>query len=99
MKKLSVFLDLVFVIGLSSCKKDYTCTCNTTISYDLGGIEATPEMKAFLPQNSTATSSETRKLKKKDAEDWCKGNEGTSSIKQNAGFITVTQTTTNTCSL
>jgi hypothetical protein len=33
MKKLSVLaIAAIFTLGLSSCKKDWTCTCTTTVT-------------------------------------------------------------------
>jgi hypothetical protein len=57
MKKIALTLaGIAFVaVTLTSCKKDYTCTC----TFDIAGV--------------SGSVSETQKLSKKDAEEWCEG--------------------------
>lgn len=60
MKKRLLLAAIVSVIGLSSCKKEMTCTCTTTQT-DSNGIVTTGE-----PRVTTY-----KKIKKSDAKDQC----------------------------
>lgn len=51
MKTITVFA-CVFLLALSSCKKEYTCTCSSTMSYTSGSF------------TDIRTGSETRVMKK-----------------------------------
>ncbi len=56
MKKIApIAVALLIVAGMTSCKKEYTCTCTTSYT---GGP-------------STTVSGKTAKMKKKDAEASC----------------------------
>lgn len=60
MKK--VFVAIVFIAALSSCKKDYTCVC-TIPAIVVDGVTITPESSVEV----------TAEFTKKDAEEWCEG--------------------------
>ncbi len=57
MKKVMLSLAVVGLFGLSSCKKDYTCTCTYTVDGDVVGT----------------TEAKLEDSKKSDAEDSCVG--------------------------
>jgi len=66
-KGLLVILGVAFIasMGFTSCKKDYTCTCTSTID--------------FLGTSSSSSSSTTIHDTKKKAKDACEGGTVTSS--------------------
>jgi hypothetical protein len=70
-------LAVLATLALTSCKKDYTCTCTTTVhqpAFNYGGME--------VQEESTTTStpvSSTIKDKKDDAKTKCESSNGTTS--------------------
>lgn len=62
---------LIFLLGtvalMASCKKEYTCECKTVETED--GVSTTLETKTL---NSPS------KMSKRNALDWCRNSEGTS---------------------
>ncbi len=59
MKKIILLGSVAFVaLSMSSCKKEWTCTC--TSSYSVNGVTS-----------SASASATTEKMSKKDAEDAC----------------------------
>jgi len=55
------------IAGMSSCKKEYTCTCTTTTSYS----SSNPAILTVLPEETSTTTS-IFEAKKKESEDKCK---------------------------
>lgn len=80
MKKLILpTLILGAAISFTSCKKDYTCDCTiTTTTTDFDGTVSTVNQDF----------SDTRELKKKDAEEWCDAYDSTESTVGFGGFST-----------
>jgi hypothetical protein len=58
MKKIFCLISFITVMILSSCKKDYTCTCITKDSAD---------------PTYNGSSIYMAKMKKKEADTWCAG--------------------------
>ena len=65
MKKLVLLASAAFIVAsMTSCKKDYTCVCTETYSYN--------------GTTQTETYAYTANLKKKDAKTWCEVNSSSS---------------------
>ncbi len=91
MKKLSIALGCLMALGFSSCKKEYTCTCTTTVTDPFFG----------LPIPTDEAPVEYTEKKKKDEKDaWCESYESSTQIPSGTGGLlgtaTVTQATTCT---
>lgn len=70
-------LAILGSLALTSCKKDYTCSCVATVhrpSFSYGGME--------VQEESTTSSNTTRTIKDKkdDAKTSCESGNGTSSV-------------------
>ncbi len=84
-------LVIASAMSFTSCKKSYTCDCVATQEIIISEEGYPDEIMA----GSTANYSYAGDMKKKDSEDWCSANEGTSSTDM-MGMVT---TTTITCTL
>ncbi len=71
MKKISLALGCLVVLGLSSCKKEYTCTCTATVADPIFGLP--------LPDGSTPVVY-TEKIKESEKTEWCDGYESTTQV-------------------
>ena len=68
MKKLMlVTVSALMIAGMTSCKKEYTCTCTTTTNYS----SSNPVLYPALPDETSSTST-TFEAKKNESEDNCK---------------------------
>lgn len=67
MKKLLLLPVLLGIVIFTSCKKDYTCTCTTTIDVPMFGTmtttEPSPISKSTKRQAKTACESAEKSLK------------------------------------
>lgn len=96
MKKI-FFIATVAILGLTSCKKDYTCECTTTITqpeFQYGGTVVQPA------STQTASASATITDKKKDAEAKCEEGTKTTSTPSAYAQLGAQPTTASTkCSI
>ena len=68
MKKLMLIAASVLMIaGMTSCKKEYTCTCTTTTAYS----SSNPVLYPALPDETTSNTT-TFEAKKSESEENCK---------------------------
>jgi hypothetical protein len=85
MHKVLIIAFLVLTIG--SCKKQYTCECNTTSTtkYSYLGISTT------TGPTTTTTSKQTAKLRRNDAKAVCEQDNGTTTANLSGiGETTIT---------
>ncbi len=71
------------IAGFNSCKKSYTCTCNTTATGNAFGIP-------FTQPNVVEPVSYTDEMKKSEKDAWCEGYESTTQIPPEIGGLPVT---------
>lgn len=94
MKKMTILASALLLVGLTSCKKEYTCKCTAASSVTFLGIEVP------APHPTDGTTETTEKKKKNESEDWCKSLEK-STVLSNVpdglgGTVPYTQKTTCT---
>jgi hypothetical protein len=70
MKK-SIFILGLAVLGLSACKKEYTCACSA-YSYDLGILGSMDYPAEDYPSGT--------KISKSDATEWCEAWDATNKL-------------------
>lgn len=78
MKKLTFFAAALAIVSLTSCKKDYECSCNGTFTMDMGF--GASEESTIPPQTYTIES-----VKEDEAEDQC-NNEYETQFKNTVGL-------------
>ncbi len=90
-------LAILATLALTSCKKDYTCTCTTTVhrpAFVYAGMEVQEESTTTMPSSST-----TIKDKKDEAKTKCESSNGTTSVPSSwAQYGAKPTTTTVACS-
>ena len=85
MKKVLFLFLTVLLFTIQSCKKDWVCTCQVTVT--TAGVASNPQSIAYPIHNATHT----------EAVNECNGDKTTNTFTQNlGGFIT---TSSATCSL
>lgn len=85
----------VALLGLTSCKKDYICTCvekATTPAHEFNG-ESIPEI------TNTTITKDFKETTKTDAESWCESKAGVEVDDQAVAFGIPETTKTTTCNL
>ncbi len=85
----------LMIAGMTSCKKEYTCNCTSSITY----TTSDPDFQSLLPTAETSTTSYTSDQKKKDSEDWCKTYESSITASESLGTISISATEETTCTL
>lgn len=96
MKKIIICLSALGLITLSSCKKEFTCSCVMETEQTFTDENGTPQGD---PTTSETTSSHVLKDKEDDARVQCEGNNGTIEQNTQSGGMHIKQEITTNCTL